>query len=30
MLAMRTYLENTVNEKLEKGVEGGESTGCCQ
>ena len=29
MLAMRTYLENTVNEKLEKGVEGGESTECC-
>ena len=29
MLAMRTYLEYTVNEKLEKGVEGGESTECC-
>ena len=30
MLSMGSYLENTANEKLEKGVEGGESTECCQ
>ena len=29
MLSMGNYLEDTVNEKLEKGVEGGESTECC-
>ena len=30
MLSMGNYLENTVNDDLEKGVEGGESTECCQ
>ena len=30
MLAMGSYLENTGNEKFKKGLEGGESTECCQ
>ena len=30
MLSMVSYLENTVNDDLEKGVEGGESTECWQ
>ena len=29
MLSMGSYLKNTVNDQLEEGVEGGESTECC-
>ena len=29
MLSMGSYLKNAVNDQLEEGVEGGESTECC-